>query len=238
MIPVDNLLYKLQMKLNRVSTNFHQDIFLEDKIMALNEAQMVLIKNKFTGGPESLGLDGSSKRYHDLENLIVNYNTVQLKEGIKGLGQYYCNVSDFSPPFLYWVDGYVTAKKNGCIKRLWVNKDLVKHGDIQFILSNPDLKPSFEYEEVPCTIAEDKIFIYSDGTFEPQEVHVSYIKIPRQIDKEGYIRLDGTPSENVDCELRIELEDELVDLAWMFLGMYTENAGSVSMSQAKMAGNQ
>jgi len=43
MIPVDSLLYKIDQKLNKLSTNEHQQIQLEDKILALNEAQIKLI---------------------------------------------------------------------------------------------------------------------------------------------------------------------------------------------------
>lgn len=46
MIPVDSLLYKIDQKLNKLSTNEHQQIQLEDKILALNEAQIKLIKQK------------------------------------------------------------------------------------------------------------------------------------------------------------------------------------------------
>ena len=46
MIPVDSLLYKIDQRLNKLSTNEHQMIQLEDKILALNEAQIKLIKQK------------------------------------------------------------------------------------------------------------------------------------------------------------------------------------------------
>ena len=46
MIPVDSLLYKIDQRLNKLSTNEHQQIELEDKILALNEAQIKLIKQR------------------------------------------------------------------------------------------------------------------------------------------------------------------------------------------------
>ena len=46
MIAVDVLLYKIDQKLNKLASNEHQNIQLEDKILALNEAQIQLIKNK------------------------------------------------------------------------------------------------------------------------------------------------------------------------------------------------
>ena len=76
MIPVDSLLYKIDQKLNKLSTNEHQQIQLEDKILALNEAQIKLIKQKVDGlsVTSGLGMDAFKKRYEDLQSLIMNYN--------------------------------------------------------------------------------------------------------------------------------------------------------------------
>ena len=43
-ILVNSLLYKIDQRLNKLSSNAHQQIQLEDKILALNEAQLKLIK--------------------------------------------------------------------------------------------------------------------------------------------------------------------------------------------------
>ena len=76
MIPVDSLLYKIDQKLNKLSTNEHQQINLEDKILALNEAQIKLIKQKVDGTStiSGLGLDEFKKRYEDLQSLVMPYN--------------------------------------------------------------------------------------------------------------------------------------------------------------------
>jgi hypothetical protein len=49
------------------------------------------------------------------------------------------------------------------------------------------------------------------------------MRYPVYIDKEGYTKFDGEPSENQDCELADYLEDELY-LTVQNLAMYTENA--------------
>ena len=80
MIPVDSLLYKIDQKLNKLSTNEHQQIQLEDKILALNEAQIKLIKQKVDGFSVAnrLGYDAFKKRYEDLQNLVLPKNGVGL----------------------------------------------------------------------------------------------------------------------------------------------------------------
>src|SRR6478736_2343349 len=80
MIPVDSLLYKIDQKLNKLSTNAHQQIQLEDKILALNEAQIKLIKQKVDGfsTPTGLGEGSFKKRYEDLQNLVITYSKGKL----------------------------------------------------------------------------------------------------------------------------------------------------------------
>ena len=93
MIPVDSLLYKIDQKLNKLSTNEHQQINLEDKILALNEAQIKLIKQKVDGWStvSGYGLDAFKKRYEDLQSLIITYNHQPLNLHIKNqeLNQWY-----------------------------------------------------------------------------------------------------------------------------------------------------
>jgi hypothetical protein len=61
MIQIDSLLYKIDQK-NKLSTNEHQQIQLEDKILALNEAQIKLIKQKVDGGTANgMGMDSFKK---------------------------------------------------------------------------------------------------------------------------------------------------------------------------------
>ena len=76
MIPVDNLLYKIDQRLNKLASNEHQEIPLEDKILALNEAQLKLVKQKFTGIStfSKMGFGAFKKRYQDIEILLVDFN--------------------------------------------------------------------------------------------------------------------------------------------------------------------
>src|SRR6185503_17811274 len=98
-------------------------------------------------------------------------------------------------------------------------------------------RPSFEYQETFLTISSDKISIYSDGTFTPTKIYISYLRYPQYIDKEGYIGLNENPSINQDCELEDYLEDELVDLTVEDLAEYTENASATQSAQFRLQTN-
>lgn len=243
MIPVDSLLYKISQKLNKLSSNDHQDIALEDKILALNEAQIKLIKQKVDGftTPAGLGLDAFRKRYEDLEILIETYikHPLDLVEKDPNLHQYNASLKDLEPEWMFYIDAYILATKGRCKDRIVrLNRDLAKHGDIQMLLINEHTKPSFEYQETFNTISSDEISIYTDGTFTPTKIYVSYLRYPLYIDKEGYVKLDGTPSSNQDSELEPYLEDELVDLAVLNLAEYTENASAANSAQQRIQTNE
>lgn len=243
MIPVDSLLYKIDQKLNKLSTNEHQQIALEDKILALNEAQIKLIKQKVDGFStvSGMGLDSFKKRYEDLQNLVVNYNSGELTLTVKNaqINQWAASLNTLTPKYMFYVDSYILASKGQCTNRkIWINKDLAKHGDLSLLLNNTHYKPSFEYQETFNFLSSDEISIFTDGTFTPSKIYVSYMRYPVFIDKVGYINFDGLPSVNRDCELELYLEDELVDLTVQALAMYTENQSAVQSAQMRIQTNE
>jgi hypothetical protein len=243
MIQVDSLLYKVDQRLNKLSTNEHQEIPLEDKILALNEAQIKLIKQKIDGisTASQLGQDAFKKRYEDLQSLIMNYNHQPLNLTLKNLelNQWCTYVNDLTPKYMFYVDSYILADKGRCKNRkIWINRELAKHGDLQFLLNNDHYKPSFEYQETFNSISSNEISYFTDGTFTPKQVYIMYMRYPKYINKEGYIMLDGNPSFNQDCELELYLEDELLDLTVQNLAMYTENAAAVQSAQFRIQTNE
>lgn len=243
MISVDSLLYKIDQRLNKLSTNDHQEIQLEDKILALNEAQLKLIKQKVDGFStvSGMGLDAFKKRYEDLQSLVVTYNNQPLSLTLKNntTNQWVANLHQLDPKYMFYIDSYILADKGECKDRvIWINRDLAKHGDLQFILNNDHYKPSFEYQETFNFLSSDEISVFTDGTFIPKAVYISYMRYPVYIDKEGYVKFDGTDSINQDCELETYLEDELLDLTVQNLAMYTENMSAVQSSAMRIQTNE
>lgn len=241
MITVDSLLYKIDQRLNKLSTNAHQQIPLEDKILALNEAQIKLIKQKVDGVStvSGLGLDAFKKRYEDLQRLVVSYKDLSLTLKNSQLNQYSANLDSLTPKYMFYVDAYVIASKDRCIDRkIWINKDLSKHGDLSLLLNNDHYKPSFEYQETFNSLSSNEMSIYTDGTFTPTKLWVSYMRYPVYIDKAGYVKFNGNSSTNVNCELEEYLEDELLDLTVQNLAMYIENQSAVEMAAYRIKTNE
>ncbi len=243
MIPVDSLLYKIDQKLNKLSTNEHQQIQLEDKILALNEAQIKLIKQKVDGISiaSGMGMDAFKKRYEDLQSLVINYEHQPLTLSLKNadLNEWSADITQLEPKYMFYLDSYILADKGRCIDRqIWINRDLAKHGDLQFILNNEHYKPSFEYQETFNLLSSDDVSVFTDGTFTPKTIKIMYMRYPQYINKAGYIMLDGEPSVDSDCELELYLEDELLDLTVQNLAMYTENQSAVQNAAYRIQTNE
>lgn len=236
MIKVDSLLYKIDQKLNKLSTNEHQKIQLEDKILALNEAQILLIKNKLSGFSLSsgMGMDSFNKRYEDLQKLVINYDDgkLNLTETNEELNEWSADVTGLDPKFMIYLGSFILADKDQCKNRIvWINNEPLKHGDLQTVLTNEHYKPSFEYQETCASISSDKISVYTDGEFIPSVIKIMYLRYPVYISKVGFIGFDGIASVNADCELDDYLEDELLNLTIRQLGANTENIAAMQSSQ-------
>ncbi len=242
MIATDSLLYELDQRLNKLSTNAHQEIPEEDKLIALNNNQTKLIKIKIdTNNVYKLGLDAFKKRYQDLQFLVENYEDHPLTLTLTDtyLHKYITQVGDLTPKFMFYLDSYVIADKGNCKDRVIVcNPELIKHTDIQLLLKNNNLKPSFEYQESIVDISSDELHFYTDGTFTPKTLYLSYLRYPKDMDKAGYIHLDGTASVDQDCELEAYLKDELLDLTTQQLAMFTENEPAVVTATNRIQTNE
>jgi hypothetical protein len=212
MIPIESLLYKIDQGMNKLSTNEHQQIPLEDKILHLNTAQNQVLLQALEPNPQGLGLDSFLKRYHDLEVLVQPWTELQLQDNQDPLHSFSANLSELDPPFLYFIDAFVLADKGECRARPLAT-ELKAHATVQLLLRHAHHRPSFEYESTLIALASHQLQVYSDGSFTPTAAHLTYVRYPQAVDYEGYTHLDGSDSQTVHSELPLYLEEELVQLA-------------------------
>lgn len=242
MISCLELSYELDQRLNKLSTFAHQQIPVEDKVIALRNAQIKLVKTKIdTNNVHRLGLDSFKKRYQDLQFLIENPedHKQKLKISDKYLNKYITSVSSLTPKFMFYIDSYIIADKGDCKNRIiYANTDLIKHADITKLLQNSNYSPSFEYQETIADISSDELHYYTDGTFTPSVAYVSYLRYPKDIDLEGYVNIDGKDSTNIDSEFEYYLKDEILDLAVEHLAMFTENQAAIQNTEKRINTNE
>ena len=81
---------------------------------------------------------------------------------------------------------------------------------------------------------KDKISIYK-GDFTVNEVYFTYYREPRDLDIEGYIHLDGTPSVDQSIDLSNYNIDRLID---MVVVEATRNYESIEQMQLALQRQQ
>lgn len=231
MIPVERLLYKIDLKLNKVSSDQNQFISDEDKLIALNEAQLRLIKSKVDTKKE-LGFEAFRSRYEDLQDLVVQYEEVSPTKTTEILPSYQIDLKLLSNNYYLPVDIIALANRGECTNREIYVTRIVKHSDLTTLMRNTHYNPNFLYQESLAVISNSKLIVYSDD-FEITKILFSYLRYPRQIDIEGYIHLDGTQSVTQNCELGEDLEDELLELTIIELGFDTQNNEAAQAAQIK-----
>lgn len=223
MIPIERLLYKIDFKLNKVSSGNHQNFEVWDKILALNEAQIRLVKKKVnTNNFYQLGFDANRSRYQDLQNLIIQYENLPVLSVVEPYPAIKCDLNQTQQKYFLPVAIECLANRGSCTDRQVNVPRLTKHSDLPVMMANNDFNPSFEFQETLGLISNDQLIIYQ-GDFQITKVNFSYLRYPQEMDIQGYEHLDGSQSQTVNCELPEHLEDELLELTILELGIDTGN---------------
>lgn len=241
MIPIINLLQGLDDKLNSNSSLKGQFIPKATKILVLNHSQIKLLLKKIgLNNNYQLGLDSFKKRYEDLKFFIVPYEKLAVTSVKDQFNSYSSDLTKLTNSFLLPIDSYVLATKGVCKEHVLDVIQVVRHGDLQVKLKSPHSTPKFNYQETIATISGNNFYTYSDkeNSFTIENLYISYLRYPKEMDIAGYTKLDGTLSTTVDCEFESYLENELLDIAVEELAMNTGNMELVQNTLKKNSENE
>jgi hypothetical protein len=222
MISVQELIYEFKLMINKVNRQDNVDIPIEDIVIYLNRAQLSWIKTKINpNNVYKVGYESIRKRIDDLQILKVsNAKLIPTKTNDSYLIGYECPL-DSALNYMFYVSSHCLATKKKCDKNIGI--DLVKQGEIRTMYFDSNFSPSFEWRSTLATIGDDKLYVYTGDEFTIKEVHLTYLRYPNSIDIEGYEKLDGTLSQNVDCELPEYAKYDIVDLAVKFAAQSNDN---------------
>ena len=236
------MLFTIDTKVNSLANLKGQYIPDETKIEVLNKSQIKLVLRKIDpNNIYKLGMGAFSKRYEDLQILQVPYEEVSLsKTSGDKLNSYSVNTSQLSYDMIIPVNGYVTATKDKCKKRILDIIEVVKQGDLRLKLRHPHYMPDFRYQETIAMMSSDNIYVYSDedNSFSIDKLYLSYLRYPKPMDVAGYVHLDGTSSVNENCELEYYLLNELVDFAVEEIADATGNQSQSQLSRQRNTENE
>ena len=236
MINVEELIYEFKLMINKVNRQDNVDIPVEDIIVYLNRAQLSWIKTKINpNNVYKVGYESIEKRIDDLQ--VLKKSSVRLSP-IKTNDLFYtgfsCSLEDVAD-YMFYVSSYCVAKKQDCKKNLTI--DLVRQGDLHNMYVDANFSPSFEWRSTLATIGDNKLYIYNNEEFTIENVYLTYLRYPQNIDIEGYTKLDGTLSNNVNCELPEYAKGDIVDLAVKFAAQSNDNQIQAVFAEDRLVKN-
>jgi len=193
----NNIYIKFLQKVNKNYTNDNISVDKGRFILLYNEAQ-----NKFI---EWVLEKRNEDDIRDIQNLVVT----DKKLDINSAG----DINDsFKLPKNYFsfINVNVKATKNKC-KNTNINSFEVKGENLNELLNDFNNKPSFLFRETFYTFGNNNIIIYKDD-FDISKVFMSYYRYPQSIDINGYIKIDGSTSTDVDSEFDDRITDRIISL--------------------------
>jgi hypothetical protein len=236
MIPVQELVYEVKLNLNKVDRQDNVLLGVENIIVYLNQAQLSWIKTKV--GENNIYRDGyeaTRKRIDDLQEIKVNNHALKLEKHDDVLYKGYRGLLADVPGYMMYVMSHASAVKQDCKTGLTV--DLIRQNDLTNLYFDANFGPSYEWRSTLATIGEGYIILYTDGSFSLDKVFLTYLRYPKPIDIDGYIKLDGKDSVSQDCELPYYAKSDIVDLACKFAAQSTDNQSQSAFAEDRFTKN-
>lgn len=212
---------KFKIKLNKVDTEDNIDI---------SPGEFVLIYNEYQNKWFNETYRNRSTRYIDDVQQLIETDIILEKSSTSE------DFSEFKLPVNYF--DYIRSSciaSSGSCKRTLYNIE-VKIANLDLYLTDEYHSPSFDYKQTIVFLASDKIRAYKRD-FEINNLLLTYYRYPRQIDIEGYLRLDQKESTNIDPELSDAYVDEIIDMCVTEVQRIYENGDGFQLSQNRENNN-
>jgi len=236
MIPVEELIYEFKLNLNKMDRQDNVQVPLEDILVFLNQAQLSWVKSKV--GENNIfrdGYEGTRKRIDDLQILKVDDASLTLQKTTDVLYKGYKADLKTIPNYMMYIMSHVGARKEDCKAGLTV--DLIRQNDLSTLYFDANFSPSFEWRSTFATIGQDNIIVYTDETFEIENLYLTYLRYPKAIDSEGYIKIDGLDSSKQDCELPYYAKADILNLATKFAAQSVDNQAQATFAEDRSVKN-
>lgn len=188
-------IYKLfLLKINKNDTSANINVSKGEFVLLYNEQKKVWLEEKIKNKTTDIDI-------HDLEKIYTKDKKLTKKS-------FDINSTSFNLPdnFFKFDSSFCIAKKDKCEERVLINW-LVKPKNVNIYLTDTNHEPSFEYEETFSILSDNSLVIYTKD-FKINHAYLSYYKEPKNIDLEGYIKIDGSKSNTINQD---DLDDKSIN---------------------------
>lgn len=230
MISSLDIALKVKYRLNKVDTQDDENISIYNIVEAYNKAQLNIINRLLSKNNNyKTGVESTKKRIDDLKNLVNEEPktlSVQKKSG-------YVITENLPKDYFHHIRTTCLAKNNLCSKKdMFVY--LQEESNINTLLRNQHINPSFEWGETIGTLVGNKLKIYTENKFDVDKAYITYIKFPKNIDIPGYIKKDGSLSTQIDPELPDDIVEMTIEESVRILSGDIQSKFSNQISQQNL----
>lgn len=216
------LLYvKFLPKVNKSSTFSNRSIDIKTFVLLFNEVKDRWVE-RVLKDKDSIDIDTLFELV--TESQLLNYTDFPERQEFQFGDDFY---------EVFKVEGI--CEKGGCKKNIFFRQ--IKNQDKAISLFNTNLQPDFEFEWSFFSIGNKKIQAFKKD-FKILDLRVEYYKKIPNIDIQGYIHLDGTPSTNKGLDLSEQFADQILNLCAEEYMRNIENPQGLQLSKDRTINQQ
>lgn len=209
-------IYKFKLEYDKLDSNDFPKLELPQILLYLNKAQTATIEQIYDPDDNKLGFETTQLTMDHLSPIHVKSEPlVPLIVSTGNPNEYYFNLSNLSQKYMHLTRSYSYGTSPVCGSQILDNL-VYTSNELNQVLKDPNRKPSFEWQEIPITVAQDRGYFYTDGTFTLETVKWEYLREPKEIDMAGYTKFDGSPSIDQDCEFDNTIAENIINLALVY----------------------
>ncbi len=202
----NNLLQiKVKQRLNKLSSGDYDNIECWMIAEAFNKAQVEWCRRQQHGNNIFKESDEQSiTRVDDLQTLIT---TLDLKGNV--VDNLYFETNKLPSNYMRFKRVSIKGQNTECGPRPFKVYQ-GQEADVDELLSDVNSKPSFEWAETFCTLANNNIRIYTNNEFTIVNPKLTYYRLPKPVEFKGCININDETIFTTDQES--ELKDDIVEL--------------------------
>ena len=136
-----------------------------------------------------------------------------------------------------YASSYSIANKNSC-KNKKIRNWKPKPKNLEVLLEDTNHDPSFEYGETIIQVNGNEMSVFKKE-FDVEKVFLSYYRKGLDIDLQGYTKIDGSQSININPDISDENVDEIINRSVLEITrIYNENPSNFQAAKDRIINEQ
>lgn len=227
------ILIKVKQRLNKLDSQDYDNIETWQMLEAFNKAQVDWCRRNLHGVNQLREGDEQSKRR--IDDLQILLDTVPIASHKRNT---YYETDVFPEDYFEWKRVSCNGLVECCPKKQMIVY-LSEEGNLDVLLSDANKRPDFNWGETFCTIKNDRIFIYTNGEFDIEDVKLTYYRQPIRIEIPGVVNsyTGQISTADINCEFKDDLVEVFIDETVKILSGDIESMNQVQRSTMSAENN-